>query len=502
MADEGGGRGRGAGDAEGVARGPPRPARPGRAAGARARRGRGRGLPPRRRAGARPGGDAGDAAPGRARAPRADPPREGAVRGRGRLPLPPPADPRRRLRRAPESHAGGAARALRRLAGAARDGAGRAGRDPRLPPRAGRPLQAGARPTRRDPGRARRRAARGRRPPRALARRRPGRRRAARAGARADPAGAARRRCSSSTSPRRSPIGTARRPQRSPTPPPSGRGQPATKPASCSPASAPPTTARSSRPIRQSTSWSSSRGRRCRCSSRRRTTPAWRYVWDALGYGVANWRGRFEDWAHAAEQALRHARLAGQAQLGPLLPRSALVYGPRPADEALRTLDALLPENPHPWLLLCRAWLLTMLARFDEAAQIAREAGDRLRDLTGDDDGRRSARPDRGDRRPPRGRGRPPPPLLRPARGPRPARLPLRPTRRCWAARSACSDATTRPSRSPNSAASSASEQDDLGRRRSGGRCKRSSTPAAASTSRRSELAREAVAISGAHGRD
>ena len=61
---------------------------------------------------------------------------------RGRLPLPPPADPRRRLRRAPQSHPGGAARALRRLAGAARRGAGRAGRDPRLPPRTGRPLQA------------------------------------------------------------------------------------------------------------------------------------------------------------------------------------------------------------------------------------------------------------------------------------------------------------------------------------------------------------------------
>ena len=97
---------------------------------------------------------------------RADPARQGAVRARGRLPLPPPADPRRRLRRAPESRPGGAARALRRLAGAARRRAGRAGRDPRLPPRTGRPLQAGARTSRPDPGRTRRRAARGRRPPR------------------------------------------------------------------------------------------------------------------------------------------------------------------------------------------------------------------------------------------------------------------------------------------------------------------------------------------------
>ena len=42
----------------GAARGPPRPARPGRAARARARRGRRRGLPPRRRAGARARGGA------------------------------------------------------------------------------------------------------------------------------------------------------------------------------------------------------------------------------------------------------------------------------------------------------------------------------------------------------------------------------------------------------------------------------------------------------------
>ena len=60
-------------------------------------------VPPRRRAGARPGGAAGHAAPGRPGAAGADPPRQGAVRWRGRLPLPPPADPGRRLRRPSES---------------------------------------------------------------------------------------------------------------------------------------------------------------------------------------------------------------------------------------------------------------------------------------------------------------------------------------------------------------------------------------------------------------
>jgi class 3 adenylate cyclase/tetratricopeptide (TPR) repeat protein len=108
------------------------------------------------------------------------------------------------------------------------------------------------------------------------------------------------------------------------------------------------------------------------------------HVWNALGYGVANWRCRFEDWAQAAEQVLRHARLAGQRS-SRLFPESALALGPRPADEALRTVDALLPENPHPASLLTRAWLLAMLARFEEASQIAREAGERWRELTGDD---------------------------------------------------------------------------------------------------------------------
>ena len=109
------------------------------------------------------------------------------------------------------------------------------------------------------------------------------------------------------------------------------------------------------------------------------------HVWYALSFGVANFRGRFEDCAHAAEQALRHARLAGQHNSHLFRLDHALTSGPRPADEALRTLDALLPENPHPRLLLERAWLLSMLARFDESARSAREAGERGRELTGDD---------------------------------------------------------------------------------------------------------------------
>ncbi len=109
------------------------------------------------------------------------------------------------------------------------------------------------------------------------------------------------------------------------------------------------------------------------------------HVWLVLGYGIANWRLRYEDYAHASEQAFRHARLAGQPRSDLFRLDSALLYGPRPADEALVTLDAMLPENPHPRLLLARAWLLTMLARFEEASPIVTEAGQRWRELTGDD---------------------------------------------------------------------------------------------------------------------
>jgi len=109
------------------------------------------------------------------------------------------------------------------------------------------------------------------------------------------------------------------------------------------------------------------------------------HAWLALTMGVFNWRCHYEDYAQAAEQARGHARLAGQRRSDLFRLDRALLHGPRPADEALRTIDALLPENPHPSVLLTRAWLLTMLARSDEAAQLADDAGRRWRELSGDD---------------------------------------------------------------------------------------------------------------------
>ena len=108
-------------------------------------------------------------------------------------------------------------------------------------------------------------------------------------------------------------------------------------------------------------------------------------VWFVIGFGVANTRCRYEDWAQAAEQAMYHARLIGRPGLF-YLP-VALVWGPRPADEALRTLDPLLADEPHPNPRLQRAVLVAMLGRFEEAWGIGHEVSRRLRDLTGDQGG-------------------------------------------------------------------------------------------------------------------
>ena len=106
------------------------------------------------------------------------------------------------------------------------------------------------------------------------------------------------------------------------------------------------------------------------------------WVWFVLG-GTLNLRGRFEEWGQAAEKAIRYFRLAGEPpfRLGGL--QHALALGPRPADEALRTLDSVMPSNPPASALLRRAQLLAMLGRFEEAWAVARPAGERDRQLRG-----------------------------------------------------------------------------------------------------------------------
>jgi tetratricopeptide (TPR) repeat protein len=102
-------------------------------------------------------------------------------------------------------------------------------------------------------------------------------------------------------------------------------------------------------------------------------------VWWALGFGVANMRGRLDDWATASLQARHHSRLAGRS--APSADQgTALVCGSRPADEALEIVDRVLAETPSAWLQLNRAWLLAMLDRGADARQIAEEASARLCD--------------------------------------------------------------------------------------------------------------------------
>jgi class 3 adenylate cyclase len=106
------------------------------------------------------------------------------------------------------------------------------------------------------------------------------------------------------------------------------------------------------------------------------------HVWDSLG-SVANFHCNYEEMARASEQALHHAELAGQKPRHLFGLESALLYGPRPADEALDVLDAALPEDADPGSVLARARLLAMLRRFDEAWPLVTAATARWKELTG-----------------------------------------------------------------------------------------------------------------------
>jgi class 3 adenylate cyclase/tetratricopeptide (TPR) repeat protein len=105
-------------------------------------------------------------------------------------------------------------------------------------------------------------------------------------------------------------------------------------------------------------------------------------AWSVLSW-AAEFRGRGEEAAQASERALRHSRLAGEQHTHLFNLDRGLVVGPRLADEALDSLDAALPSNPHPSVFLMRAMLLGMLGRFTEASALAREANEALRDRWG-----------------------------------------------------------------------------------------------------------------------
>jgi class 3 adenylate cyclase len=106
------------------------------------------------------------------------------------------------------------------------------------------------------------------------------------------------------------------------------------------------------------------------------------HLWYARAW-VANIGGRMEDWAYAAEQSIRHARRADRPVLGffTMMLSVALVEGPRPADEALVALDAVLADQPLGGSFMLRGVLLAMLDRIDEAWAAALSADERFREL-------------------------------------------------------------------------------------------------------------------------
>jgi tetratricopeptide (TPR) repeat protein len=104
------------------------------------------------------------------------------------------------------------------------------------------------------------------------------------------------------------------------------------------------------------------------------------HLWMVLAL-VANIRSRYEDWAHASEQALRHSSRAGQLVGGTSALSVALVLGPRPAGEALSTLEAALSEPPHPIDLIAKAVLLAMLGQINAAWELALPSAERAQEI-------------------------------------------------------------------------------------------------------------------------
>ncbi|HJU36769.1 MAG TPA: adenylate/guanylate cyclase domain-containing protein [Gaiellaceae bacterium] len=105
------------------------------------------------------------------------------------------------------------------------------------------------------------------------------------------------------------------------------------------------------------------------------------HAWYVLGFGVANARARYDDWARAIEESLRHSRLAGLPSPNSGYLWVALQHGSRPVEDALARLEA--HEALSPWWHLSRAWLLAMLGRFEEALPLAEVADAHFRERGG-----------------------------------------------------------------------------------------------------------------------
>jgi tetratricopeptide (TPR) repeat protein len=104
-------------------------------------------------------------------------------------------------------------------------------------------------------------------------------------------------------------------------------------------------------------------------------------LWDMLA-SAANFHQQHDDTVEASLQALRYQRLAGYSRSDTQL-ELALIIGPRPVGEAMRTLDQLTAWRPPGSQDQERATLLAMLGRFDEAWPLAQARSSHLREMTG-----------------------------------------------------------------------------------------------------------------------
>ena len=425
----------------------------------------------------------------RARAPGADPARPRPARRRRRLPLPPPADPRRRLRRSAEGDP------RRASTSASPTGSRSAAPTSSSWTRSSATTSSRPRATRRSSGQPTEssRSARARGLPL---------RAAARSGAgdqRAQPplleraleltrpcrldvhARARPRRCSS----RR----RRERPRRSPRPPPSERARPGDEPGEAlARVVAAEARAELRETIRTSTSSSGSRARRCRSSSRQETTPAWctsgsRSASASRTSAAASRTGRTPRSRRSATARLAGRGAASGAVRARDRARSWPAAGGRGAANA-RCRSFAEIRSPRP--LLRRAQLLAMLGRFDEAWALALPAGERCARA----DRRRlgrvrcSARSRDSPATTRRGRA-----LLRRTatcsrqRG----QLALLSTYAPQLGRSLCALGRYDEAEPLAQLGRELGDEQDSSRRRSGGRCRRSSSPTAASTTKPSD---------------
>jgi class 3 adenylate cyclase/tetratricopeptide (TPR) repeat protein len=105
--------------------------------------------------------------------------------------------------------------------------------------------------------------------------------------------------------------------------------------------------------------------------------------WELLAHGVHRTSLRYDEVERASEQALLHARLAGEKWSYPAGIMLALLAGSRPIAEVLERLDALAEQYTHPRVDLYRAICLAMLDRPAEAQALGVAAAERFRELAG-----------------------------------------------------------------------------------------------------------------------